>query len=118
MRHLPQWDKDGGRTVMDSGKRMIGGLAAVLFLAVFPQMAEAAPAWRHGPSEREQNRQDFQPERRGPGYSRSGESFRRSGEKDAQRDMRRQRRLSPEERSQLRRDIRDAGREIYPSRHH
>jgi hypothetical protein len=32
--------------------------------------------------------------------------------------MQRPRRLSPEERFQLRRDIRDAGRKIYPLHHH
>jgi hypothetical protein len=93
---------------------MIGGLAAVFFLAVLPPAAEAASAKRYDSVEREQNRQGFQPERRGPGHSGAGESFRRNGERGTHRS----RRLSPEERSQLRRDIRNAGREIYLPRHH
>lgn len=35
---------------------------------------------------------------------------------DAEAERRQERRMSPEERRQLRRDIRDAGREIYPPR--
>jgi hypothetical protein len=98
--------------VTDSGKRMIGGLAAVFFLAALPPAAEAAHWWRNTSLEREQSRPgDFRPERRGPGYSMPGKGFHRGWEMQ-------QRRLSPEERFQLRRDIRDAGRKIYPLRRH
>ena len=46
---------------MDYGKRIVGGLAAVLLLAAFPPMAEAGP-WKYASPEREQNRQsDLQP---------------------------------------------------------
>jgi hypothetical protein len=98
---------------MNSGKRMIGSLAIVLLCAAFAPMAWAGP-WKYGVAEREQYRQnDFQPGRRGaePGDGR-GPSYRRHDD----RDMQRPQRLSPEERSQLRRDIKDAGREIYPPR--
>jgi hypothetical protein len=102
--------------VTDSGKRMIGGLAAVFFLAAFPPAVEAAPWWRNASLEREQNRpNDFRPERRAPGYYAPGKGFRRG---NGGWDMQRPRRLSPEERFQLRRDIRDAGRKIYPLHHH
>lgn len=39
-----------------------------------------------------------------------------NNQRNDRRDDMRQQRLSPEERQQLRRDIRDAGREIYPPR--
>jgi hypothetical protein len=113
MCQFPLRDTDGGNTVTDSGKYMIGGLVAIFLLAMFPPAGEAAPERRYGLTEREQDRPVFRPERRVPGYSGSGGSFRRNGE----RGMQRPRRLSPEERSQLRRDIRDAGREIYHHRH-
>jgi hypothetical protein len=101
---------------MNFGKRMIGGLAIALLSMISMSVAEAGP-WGRGVSEREQSRQgDYQPGRRGhgPGDRRGSYHQRRDGE----RDMRPQRpqRLSPEERSQLRRDIKDAGREIYPPR--
>ncbi|MDR2112762.1 MAG: hypothetical protein LBQ62_06660 [Candidatus Accumulibacter sp.] len=98
---------------MNFGKRMIGGLAIALFTMMSIPAVEA-DSWKKGSSEREQNRQnEYQPGRRGPGNGR-GPHYRRHGERDVQQ---RPHRLSPEERSQLRRDIKDAGREIYPSRH-
>lgn len=98
---------------MDYGKRIVGGLAAVLLLAAFPPMAEAGP-WKYASPEREQNRQsDLQPGRRG---SEQGDGRGAYPRRNDDRDMQRPQRLSPEERSQLRRDIKDAGREIYSPR--
>ncbi|MDR0578878.1 MAG: hypothetical protein LBI87_15445 [Candidatus Accumulibacter sp.] len=93
--------------MMDFGKRMIGGFSVVVLVMASMPAAGAGP-WR---SDRAENwRSDLQPERRGSGPG-DGRGEHRRGE---DREMRqRQHRLSPEERSQLRRDIRDAGREIY-----
>ncbi|MDR2787530.1 MAG: hypothetical protein LBD06_04060 [Candidatus Accumulibacter sp.] len=97
---------------MNSGKRMIGGLA-IAFLFVMSAPAVEAGPWKYAASEREaRRRNDFQPGERRPDDGR-GPHYRRNGERDARP---RSHRLSPEERSQLRRDIRDAGREIYPAR--
>jgi hypothetical protein len=94
---------------MNTGTRLFGSLAIVFLLAMSMSAAEAEP-WRQGPYARERNRQsDFQPRR--PDDRR--ESYR---QRNDERGMQRQHRLSPEERSQLRRDIRDAGKEIYPAR--
>ncbi len=99
--------------MIDSGKRMIGGLAVVLLLAAFPPLADAGP-WRYASPQREQSqRNDFQPNRRGPEQGDGRGAYPRRSE---DREMQRPQRLSPEERSQLRRDIKDAGREIYPPR--
>ncbi|MDR3299576.1 MAG: hypothetical protein LBU43_06135 [Candidatus Accumulibacter sp.] len=103
---------------MNFSKRMIGGFAiALLFITSIP-VAEAGP-WGHGVSENEQNRQgDYRPARRGSGAGDGQWPYyqRRDGERDARQQ--RPQRLSPEERSQLRRDIKDAGRKIYPGHRH
>ncbi|MDR3220723.1 MAG: hypothetical protein LBU46_01765 [Candidatus Accumulibacter sp.] len=92
---------------------MIGGFAIALLFMMFIPVAGAA-SWQYGSSAREENRQNnFQPGRRGPGDGR-GPHYRRHGDRDMQQQ--RPHRLSPEERFQLRRDIKDAGREIYPAR--
>jgi hypothetical protein len=97
--------------VTNSGKRGIGGLVIALLFVLPVPAAEAGP-WGAGPRHQESRQSDLQPARRGSGPGDGQEQHRqRRGEKDMQ-----QRRLSPEERSQLRRDIRDAGREIYPGR--
>jgi hypothetical protein len=92
------------------GKWMTGGLALVFSFFMMPAPAAEASPWKYAASEHEEYRQKNvrrkQGEGRGPHYRR-----------DRQRDMpSRPHRLSPEERSQLRRDIEDAGREIYPAR--
>ena len=63
---------------------------------------------------RETNRQNGWQRPEPPGYARDGnrQGFPRNDRADAPRPQR----LSPEERRQLRRDIKDAGRTIYPPR--
>jgi hypothetical protein len=95
---------------MNLCRRIFGGLAIVLFLAMSVSVAEAEQR-RQRSSAREGNRQsDFQPGRPDEGRR---SSYQRNDERAMQRQ---QHRLSPEERSRLRRDIREAGKEIYPAR--
>jgi hypothetical protein len=94
--------------VTDSGKRVIGGLVVALLFVMSMPAAEAGP-WGFGPKRQESWQSDLQPARRGPDETR-GPNHRRHGEKDGKQ---RPRRLSPEEHHQLRRDIKDAGKEIY-----
>ncbi len=101
------------RTVMAWVKRMIkGGIAAVLVLALVIPLTHANA---------QNNREIREGVRRGgaqdqlqPRYPREERRpyFQRNEGGEAQRPQR----LSTEERRQLRRDIKDAGREIYPSR--
>ena len=79
------------------------------------RQSEAAP-WGDGGRHSRNMQEDFQPERRGEADDRSGGYRGGYYRRDDDRDMQHHRRLSPEERSQLRRDVRDAGREIYPPR--
>lgn len=94
--------------MMNSGKRVIGGFAIVLLFVMSVPAANAGP-WGFGPKRQEIWQSDLQPVRQGPDEAR-GPDHRRHGEKDGKH---RPRRLSPEEHSQLRRDIKDAGKEIY-----
>jgi hypothetical protein len=96
---------------MNSGKRVIGGLAIVLLFVMFVPATEAGP-WGFGPKRQESWQSDLQPARRSPESDEGQEPHhQRHGKKDAQQ---RPQRLSPEEHSKLRRDIKDAGKEIYP----
>jgi hypothetical protein len=95
--------------VMVAVKRMIsGGIAAVLAVALAMPLAFATTA--AGRDVREKNpkgsSQNQQQTRKPRPYAQ------RQGSGDEQRPQR----LSPEERRQLRRDIKDAGSEIYPPR--
>jgi len=90
--------------VRATGKNLIsGGIGMILALAV------ALPAAYADPS---RDRRGREPQRPG-----SEQSERQSREvQRAQRSEEQRQRLSPEERRQLRRDVQDAGREIYPPR--
>ena len=84
--------------------------AALLLLLCLGLAAPAAQAARGG---RDTNAADGQEQlwlRKQRGDARNDD--RRGGDGDASHAQR----LSPEERQQLRRDIRDAGRELYPQR--
>ncbi|GHU05426.1 hypothetical protein FACS1894158_08190 [Betaproteobacteria bacterium] len=100
---------------MNTGKRLFGRLA-IVFLFMMSMSAVEAEPWRSGPYVREGNRQDnFQPGRQSLAPdNRQRPSYQRNDDRGVQRQ---QQRLSPEERSRLRRDIREAGKEIYPPRH-
>lgn len=58
----------------------------------------------------EQGNVDREQQRRRP------EQWQQGGQQGTAAERRPEQRMSPDERRQLRRDIRDAGREIYPSR--
>lgn len=102
----------------DSHKRIIGCFAVAL-ACVVAIPAGAADFWPG---------QGYQLARRGDGgrgddYRQGGRQSRddgrqqnyQRGQRDDDRGAQRGQRMSPEERRQLRRDVRDAGREIYPS---
>ncbi|MDR0380146.1 MAG: hypothetical protein LBI62_09465 [Candidatus Accumulibacter sp.] len=95
-----------------SGKRMMIGSFAVAFLFMLSVPVAKADTWKCTVSECGEYRRDDSSRRADD--SRRGPPHRWKGNHDKQRS----RRLSPEERSQLRRDIRNAGREIYPPRRH
>lgn len=98
--------------VVQFGKRIMGAVGMALMCA-FSIPGAHAVSLDFNPSIRDAGRQDnlqgqkgrWQDEERRPNY-------RREDARDAQRAQR----LSPEERQQLRRDIKDAGRELYRSR--
>ena len=99
------------RLVMLSVKRIINGcMAAVLALALVVPFAHANPL---------NDRNVREGKRSGAGQYQQRNS-REAQRQDFQRkeggEEQRPQRLSPEERRQLRRDIKDAGREIYPPR--
>jgi hypothetical protein len=95
---------------MNSGKRRIGGLVIVLFCAMFASAAEAGPS--DSASKHQESRQsDLQPARQ---CAESDGEQTRHRPRHGRKGMK-QRRMSPEEHHQLRRDIKDAGREIYPA---
>ncbi len=100
---------------MNSRRQMLAVSFIVPLLVLLPVVAEAAP-WEEGGRHSRNMRDDFQPERRGEADERPGGYRGGYSRQDDDREMRRHQRLSPEERSQLRRDVRDAGREIYPPR--
>ena len=109
---LPQINrerKDGAAVQLS--KRMIGVLS-VAFVWALSTPAAQANSW-YGYAVREGSRQEgFQEQR----PSRQNEERRPYYQRDERRDNQRSQRMSPDERRQLRRDIKDAGREIYPSR--
>ena len=91
-------------------KRMTGGgVAAVLVLALLSPLAQAAPPndreWREGIRKGNAQQQASTYEQRDA----KRPYFQRRENGEEQRPPR----LSPDERRQLRRDIKDAGREIY-----
>lgn len=95
---------------MDLAKRIcrntgVGALAMLLMLAV--PAAQANP-WFGQPA-----RDGGSQSQRG---DRQGDMQRQSFQREEQARNQRSQRMSPEERQQLRRDIRDAGREVYRHR--
>lgn len=88
-------------------KQVITGCIAAALVAAAP-IAHAAP-WgdRLRDGAKQGNRQEQSPDQR---------ELQRSTRQADRSDEQRPQRLSPEERRQLRRDIQDAGREIYPRR--
>jgi hypothetical protein len=78
---------------------IVGGIAAIIAMGLAMPLAHANPTG--GREIREAGRK---------GGTQAEEELRK------QRAVKRAQRLSPEERRQLRRDIKDAGREIYPQR--
>lgn len=92
-------------------KRMIGAVAVAFVWALSVPAVQANP-WNVY-SVREGGRQNGA---EGQRANRQGEDRRQYYQRDDGRDAQRAQRLSPDERRQLRRDIRDAGREIYPGR--
>ncbi|MEI7429638.1 MAG: hypothetical protein WCL27_04215 [Betaproteobacteria bacterium] len=92
-------------------KKMISsGMASMLLLALLSAPVYANPFG--GRQVREGGRQgggQFQPQN-----PRDGQRF--NQQRNDGREADRPQRLSPDERRQLRRDIQDAGREIYPPR--
>lgn len=106
---------------MNSGGWTIGALAMLLLMTMFAPVSMAEPLIRNSTEREHRRADDFRSGWRGPDEGRG--PYRRGGRDEArdergERDAPRPHRLSPEERSRLRRDIRDAGREIYPHRHH
>lgn len=83
-------------------------IAVVIALVVAMPVAYAQPSYeRHVQEGRRQGEGQSQPPSRNPREAQR--PYGKRGEDDAQRDQR----LTPEERRQLRRDVREAGREIY-----
>lgn len=93
--------------VLRLGKPMIGAVVLAFACALAAPAAEAQTTVPFGYSVRERGRPEAAPGQRA---ARQGDDRRQS----LQREPQRQQRLSPEERQQLRRDIKDAGRELYP----
>ncbi len=90
-----------------SSRRLIGRIAAVIALALTITVAHANP-WQAYPM-REENRQPDSQRRQS---SRQNELRGQDYQREERREMQRSR-LSPEERRQLRRDVREAGKELY-----
>lgn len=83
-------------------------IAAAIALVLAMPVAYAQPSYeRHVREGRRQGESQNQPPSRNPREAQR--SYGKRGEDAARRDQR----LSPEERRELRRDIREAGREIY-----
>lgn len=93
------------------GKRMIGSVAVVMVFALSTPMASASPWSGHPVRDGYPQAEDAGRRPYGQDQDRRDYYQRREG-----REGPRPQRLSPEERQQLRRDIKDAGREIYPAR--
>jgi hypothetical protein len=101
------------RFVMVFLERMIGmGIAAVVALVVaMPVVHAEALKERHAREGRRQGGGQSQQQSRNPHEAQRPYAKRSEGS-----DEQRTQRLTPEERRQLRRDIKDAGSEIYPPR--
>ncbi len=93
-------------------KRMMGAAGIALVCALTVPAAQAVP-WDFTPSVRDGGRQEGFQGQRG---NRPAEERRQNNLRDDGREARRAQRMSPEERQQLRRDIKDAGREVYMPR--
>ena len=98
-------------TAAKRNRYMIGAVAMVLAWSLWMAVVHASPGFVF--AAREGNRQDGHSERR---QFRQQEERREHWQREDRREGQRPQRLSPDERRQLRRDIRDAGREIYPAR--
>ncbi len=94
------------------GKRMRSTLAVLLALALSAPAVQADSPWRNGWSRNGPGPAGYENQR----ASRQDDDRRQYYQRDQGRDAQRGERLSPEERQQLRRDIKDAGRELYPGR--
>ena len=93
-------------------KRMMGAIGIALGCVLSMPGAQAGP-WDFTPSARDGDRQESFQGQRG---NRQAEERRQNNQRDDGREARRAQRMSPEERQQLRRDIKDAGREVYMPR--
>ncbi len=93
-------------------KRMMGATGIALVCVLAMPVAQAGP-WDFTPSVRDGGRQESFQGQRG---NRPAEERRQTNQRDDGREARRAQRMSPEERQQLRRDIKDAGREVYMPR--
>jgi uncharacterized membrane protein len=97
--------------VVKLNKHVMGAVAVAFVWALSVPAVQANP-WA-GYLVREANRQGGNDGQRGV---QQGAERRQSLQRNDGREAQRPQRLSPEERTQLRRDIKDAGREIYPAR--
>jgi hypothetical protein len=94
--------------MVNKSSRRVTGILTVILLMVTAIPSVGAEPWRRSSERRQSWTSELQP-RQGP----DSDSHHQNNEG---RSPPRLRRLSPEERSQLRRDIKDAGREIYPGK--
>ena len=94
------------------GKRMMGAIGIALVCALNMPVAQAG-SWNFSPLVRDGSRQEGYQGQKG---NRQAEERRQYNQRDDGREVRRAQRMSPEERQQLRRDIKDAGREVYTPR--
>jgi len=93
-------------------KRMMACSAIVLVCWGVMPAAQAGPWDRPAAYEGDRAARGAQ----GADTSRQNDPRRASNQRDDRREAPRPQRLSPDERRQLRQDIRDAGRDIYPAR--
>lgn len=91
-------------TIATVGARLGGRARSLLLLAL---MGASLPAWSEPPPDDRQQRQDAQRERQAP---REPQRVERAPQADP---FRRDGRLTPDERGDLRRQIKEAGKEIY-----
>lgn len=90
-------------------------LPLALALALTASVAQANPGGGRF-AQREANRQNFQPPPPPPNFQREAPPQLQRRSEGNWGDAQRQQRFSPEERRQLRRDVQDAGRDIYRRR--
>lgn len=101
----------GWMAVTQFGKRMMETVGIALLCALSSTGVHAAPDFN--PAIRDAGRQESLQGQKG---RRQDEERRSSYRREDSGDSQRAQRLSPEERQQLRRDIKDAGRSLYRSR--